>query len=90
MGHKMTLAQARDGFTHLDIFCASSIAAGEGCHHSGEMSLLHAITLWGEEARLDDLPLKCSRCGSRKVDVRPGRTTSPPRSSGRGPWMREP
>lgn len=73
MGTKITLAQVREQsgqYGFLLIYCAAAPAAGEGCHHSGQMSLLHAITLWGPDARLDDLPVRCSRCGSRKVDVR--------------------
>lgn len=72
MGSKITLAQARAQNRHayLVIYCASSAAQYAGCHHSAEMSLLHAIALWGEDKRLDDLPLRCSKCGSRKVDVR--------------------
>ena len=72
MGTKITLAQARaqQRTSWLVIYCASTPAQAAGCHHSGEMSLLHAIVLWGEDRRLDELPLKCSRCGSRKVDVR--------------------
>lgn len=70
---KITLAQAREQNPHgyLVIYCVASPATGPGCHHAGQISLLHAITLWGEERRLDELPLKCSRCGSRRVDVRP-------------------
>jgi hypothetical protein len=69
---KITLAEARERHrcAYLIVYCASTPAAAAGCHHSGEMSLLHAITLWGSDKRLDELPLKCSRCGSRKVDVR--------------------
>jgi len=74
MGKKITLAQVREQDGHhggyLVIQCVGAPLTAPGCHHSGEMSLLHAIALWGPDARLDDLPLKCSRCGSRKVDVR--------------------
>jgi hypothetical protein len=73
MGRKITLAEAREQSpptAYLIIQCAGVLAVEPGCHHSGEMSLLHAITLWGEGTRLDELPLKCSRCGSRRVDVR--------------------
>ncbi|MCX7358136.1 MAG: hypothetical protein NT015_08355 [Alphaproteobacteria bacterium] len=72
MGIKITLAQVRayDRWSYLVIYCQGAPATGAGCHHSGEMSLMHAITLWGEDTRLDDLPLRCSRCGSRKVEVR--------------------
>jgi hypothetical protein len=72
MGTKITLAQARaqQRYSWLVIYCASTPAQAAGCHHASQMSLLHAIVLWGEDRRLDELPLKCSRCGSRKVDVR--------------------
>lgn len=73
MGIKITLAEARGSnrYAYLTIYCAGTPATAGGCSHSGEMSILHAITLWGAETRLDDLPLRCSQCGSRKVDVRP-------------------
>ena len=83
MGRKIALAEAREinPHEHLVIYCAGTPATGAGCRHSGEMSLLHAISLWGEDVRLDDLPLKCSRCGSRAVDVR----TDHPRNIGGNP-----
>lgn len=79
-GRKITLGEARDAEPHsyLIIYCASTPATGAGCHHAGQMSLIHALTLWGPDRRLDELPLKCSRCGSRKVDVR----TDYPRGTG--------
>ncbi len=85
MGVKMTLAQARtqNRYSYLVIHCASTPAQYAGCHHSGEMSLLHAIVLWGETKRLDELPLRCSKCGSRKVDVR----TDHPRTIGGNPMF---
>lgn len=83
MGAKITLAQAREHnrWAYLVIHCVGVPLTGPGCHHRGEMSLLHAITLWGPDVRLDDLPLRCSRCGSRKVDV----GTDHPRNQGGNP-----
>ena len=72
MGKKITLGEASE--SHVDgiqINCANWTAHGGGCTHGVEMTLLHAIVLWGEDARLDNLPLWCSRCGSRRIDVRP-------------------
>jgi hypothetical protein len=71
VGIKITLAQARDQHEYgwLVIRCEAVPPGADGCHHAGKMSLLHAITLWGPDRRLDELPLKCSHCGSRKVDV---------------------
>lgn len=86
MGIKISLGQARseNRYAYLVIGCASTPAQSGGCHHTGEMSLLHAIVLWGEERRLDELPLRCSRCGSRKVDVR----VDHPRNQGGDPLFR--
>ena len=41
------------------------------CHHRGEMALAEAIQRWGHDIRLNDLPVKCSKCGGRYVDIRP-------------------
>lgn len=83
MGTKITLAEARaqDRYAWLVITCCATPATAGGCAHEGQMSLLHAITLWGEDRRLDELPLRCSRCGSRTVDVR----TDWPRTQGGNP-----
>lgn len=83
MGRKITLGEAReaDRYAWLVIHCTGVPATAPGCHHTGEMSLLHAITLWGHDRRLDELPLRCSRCGSNKVDVR----TDHPRNQGGNP-----
>lgn len=83
MGRKITLGQARETnrYSWLTIQCTGAPITGPGCHHAGEMSLLHAITLWGHDRCLDDLPLRCSQCGSRNVDVR----TDHPRNQGGNP-----
>ncbi|UPT61506.1 MAG: hypothetical protein M0D54_13900 [Hyphomonadaceae bacterium JAD_PAG50586_4] len=83
MGVKITLAQVRqqNRYAYLVIHCASTPAQDGGCHHTGEMSLLHAIVLWGEDKKLDELPLRCSKCGARKVDVR----SDHPRNEGGNP-----
>lgn len=72
MGRKITLGEAREQEprAYLVIYCAGAPVSAPGCHYAGEMSLRHAINLWGPDRRLDELPLRCSRCGSRKVDVR--------------------
>lgn len=72
MRRKITLAQAREaGCLTLLVACAGAPITGPGCHHSSEVTVMLALTLWGERRRLDELPLKCSLCGSRVVDVRP-------------------
>ena len=43
--------------------------------------MMLAIALWGEDRRLDDLRLRCSLCGSRKIEVRPDYDNSPARKS---------
>ena len=72
LGEKITLGEARvqQPTGYVIIYCVAAPATAPGCHHTGTMSLLHAITLWGEDRRLDELPLRCSRCGSCIVDVR--------------------
>ena len=41
------------------------------CWHSGEMRLDAAIARWGGALRLDQVPARCTRCGSREHgDVR--------------------
>jgi hypothetical protein len=40
--------------------------------------MMLALALWGAAARLDDLRLRCSVCGSRKIDVRPSFPVGPP------------
>lgn len=54
-GRKIALGEARDAEPHsyLVIYCASTPATGAGCHHSGQMSLIHALTLWGPDRHLD-------------------------------------
>lgn len=66
--HKITLAQAKaQGGFMLMFFCQRPSV----CSHSGEMRLDQAIDRWGESIRLDQVPARCSRCGSREhVDVR--------------------
>lgn len=41
--------------------------------------MMLAIALWGDDRRLDDLRLRCSLCGSRKIEVRPDYDFSPAR-----------
>ncbi|GAM99106.1 hypothetical protein U91I_02746 [alpha proteobacterium U9-1i] len=71
MGQKITLDEVRaGGSTKLTIYCLNHAVQYSGCFHSADMPLLLALSLWRGERRLDELPLKCSRCDSRKVDVR--------------------
>lgn len=86
MGLKITLGEVRalDRWAYLIVYCAGTPAQAGGCHHAGQMNVLHAITLWGEDRRLDELPLRCSRCGSRNVDVR----ADYPRNEGGNPIFR--
>lgn len=66
--HKITLAQAKEqGDFVLTFYCERP----DVCSHSGEMRLDEAIARWGGDLRLDQVPARCSRCGSRDhVDVR--------------------
>lgn len=74
---KITLAQARQqGDTMLTFWCENVAVY---CHHKGEMRLADAIERWGAETRLDQIPARCTKCGSAKhVDVR----SRPPRREG--------
>lgn len=84
MGVKVTLAEARGYATRLVIQCAGAPLTAGGCTHRAELTLDDAIARFGGDVRLDDLPFRCSRCGSRVTDVRPalrfvggGSTTEP-------------
>ena len=76
---KITLAEAKaQGDFMLQFYCAN---AAVYCSHSGEMRLDEAIARWGEHLRMDQVPARCRRCGSRDhVDVR----ARPPRRDGQG------
>ena len=72
MGSKITIEEAREsGAVGLILSCAGAPAASGGCRHFSKMTMMLALALWGPEARLDDLRLCCSLCGSRTIDVRP-------------------
>lgn len=66
--HKITLAQAKaQGGFMLMFYCVRPAV----CSHSGEMRLDAAIARWGDALRMDQVPARCTRCGSRDhVDVR--------------------
>jgi hypothetical protein len=71
-GHKITLAEARkSSAVGITIYCEAAPAAAGGCRHVGAIAIDEAIERWGEGRRLDELPLVCSQCGGRCVDVRP-------------------
>jgi hypothetical protein len=70
-GRKLSLADAFDGdAAALLIYCMNHAVGFGGCFHSGTLPRERALELWPGSLRLDELPLRCSRCGSRKVDVR--------------------
>jgi hypothetical protein len=73
---KITLNQAQaQGAIALIFYCVRPAL----CSHSGEMRLDAAIARWGGHLRLDQVPARCTRCGSRDhVDVR----ARPPRRQG--------
>ena len=76
---KITLADAKaQGDFMLLFYCANAAAY---CSHSGEMRLDAALARWGGGRRLDQVPARCTRCGSRDhVDVR----ARPPKHDGAG------
>jgi hypothetical protein len=68
MGRKITLAASRASrAVRLLVDCM-----GEGCCHRAEMDLEAMISRVGGDVRMDDVRFRCSACGSRRVDVRPG------------------
>ena len=75
---KISLAQCvRQGDTTIDIWCVTPDPKNPGygggpkvCGHRGEMPIADAITRWGKATSLSDLPLVCSVCGGREIDVR--------------------
>lgn len=73
---KITLAAAKaQGEFALLFYCVRPPI----CWHSGEMRLDDAIARWGGTLRLDQVPARCTRCGSRDyVDVR----ARPPKREG--------
>ena len=78
--HKITLAQAKaQGDFMLMVYCANIPAH---CSHSGEMWLDEAVARWGASLRLDQVPARYTRCGSREfIDVR----ARPPKREGGSP-----
>lgn len=72
LGIKITIGEARAaGAIALSASCVGAPVSSGGCRHSSQLTLMLALALWGEDRRLDDLNLRCSVCGSRKVEVRP-------------------
>jgi hypothetical protein len=78
--HKITLAQAKAQGDFMLIFYCHNFPAH--CSHSGEMRLDEAVARWGGARRLDQVPARCTRCGSRElIDVR----ARPPKREGGSP-----
>ncbi|WP_325059881.1 hypothetical protein [Vitreimonas sp.] len=70
----ITLKQAYEqGSLRVAFYCVRPGA----CAHVGKVDIREAIRRWGEERRLNEIPARCGRCGSRDhVSVRcepPGR-----------------
>jgi hypothetical protein len=69
---KIKLGEAiAGGATRVLFHCEARDAGGVACPGAGEIDIGAAIMRWGEARALDALPAFCSRCGSRKVEVRP-------------------
>ncbi len=69
---KITLHEvAESGGVGLLIFCSGGRAHYGGCNHSGRIELWLALRRWRSNRRLDELPLRCCRCGADAPDVRP-------------------
>ena len=72
-GVKITIAQAKaQGHSELICYCASTPIGGAGCWHSARIAFADLPHRISDAARLDEIPLRCSQCGSRKVDARSG------------------
>jgi hypothetical protein len=70
----ITLKQAYEqGSLRIAFYCVRL-----GCSHVGKVEIADAIKRWGEARQLNEIPARCSRCGSAEfVSVRgepPGRT----------------
>lgn len=76
-----TVGYLRDhGVTQLVVYCVSPPGAdGQQCHHRGSVSL---EGFWAEvELASIQGRLRCSKCGSKEIDVRPDWATRPARES---------
>jgi hypothetical protein len=74
----ITLKQAYEqGSFRIAFYCARPVFAGQ-CAHVGKVEIHVAMRRWGEDRRLEEIPARCSKCGSKDfVSVRgepPGRT----------------
>lgn len=68
----MKLGQCRD-LSAIEVCCV----AGDGfrhwsrkdlCRHKALIPINEAIARWGEDRRMDDLPVRCSKCGAPRFD----------------------
>ena len=58
----ITLKQAYEqGSLRIAFYC---VRPGV-CDHVGKVEIADAIKRWGAERRLDDIPARCSKCGSK-------------------------
>ncbi len=72
VGKKITLGEARaSGADGILVSCERDADTAGGCRRQVQLTMMHALTLWGPEKRIDELALYCSDCGSRVVEVRP-------------------
>lgn len=78
-GEKVSLGDLAtdNGVVGLIIYCGAGRAQYGGCFHSSQMPIGEAVRRWPLRWRLDRLPLRCSKCGSREVDVRADRPYKP-------------
>jgi hypothetical protein len=68
-GKKVTLGEvAKDDY--LTFRCKGTYVATLDCRHNGQMEVDEAIEKWGADVRLDELPIRCSKCGGKTIDVR--------------------
>lgn len=76
--HKIMLQEAAEsGAVGLLIYCSAGRAGHGGCFHSARIELWLALRRWRPDRRLDELRLRCSRCGANAPDVRPAFANSP-------------
>lgn len=72
VGSKITIGEARAcGAAGFLVNCMGAPIASGGCRHASEITMMLAVALWGDRRQLDDVRLRCSLCGSTRVELRP-------------------
>jgi hypothetical protein len=60
----ISLKQAYEqGSLRIAFYCVRPTSAGF-CNHVGKVEIADAIERWGAERKLNEIPARCSKCGS--------------------------